>query len=187
MIGRLLGTGVSAGVLLASCSGFAAETGSPSKAPVENEARPAPAAAEPGGPSPCPRRKPSISTRGAFAAPPSTSSAGRAAVMKPRRRSTGGWPVTTPGSAPLQRSRTAARAVAPRRVTTKSDRKEPRHPVRQCRESSRRVERTGPPLGTRVAQPGGPVRYRHVRATRLVGGGGGTSGLWGPQDFEVVS
>jgi hypothetical protein len=45
VIGRLLGTGVLAGVLLASCSGFAAETGSPSKAPVENEARPAPAAA----------------------------------------------------------------------------------------------------------------------------------------------
>ena len=45
MIGRLLGTGVFAGVLLASCSGFAAGTGSPSKAPVENEARPAPAAA----------------------------------------------------------------------------------------------------------------------------------------------
>ena len=45
MIGRLLGPGVLVGVLLASCSGFAAETGSPSKAPVENEARPAPAAA----------------------------------------------------------------------------------------------------------------------------------------------
>ena len=45
MIGRLLGMGVLAGVLLASCSSFAAETGSPSKSPVENETRPAPAAA----------------------------------------------------------------------------------------------------------------------------------------------
>jgi hypothetical protein len=45
VIGRLLGTGVLAGVLLASCSGFAAETGSPSKAPVENAVRPALAAA----------------------------------------------------------------------------------------------------------------------------------------------
>jgi hypothetical protein len=43
VIGRLLGPGVLAGVL--ACSGFAAETGSPSTAPVENEARPAPAAA----------------------------------------------------------------------------------------------------------------------------------------------
>lgn len=45
MIGRLLGAGVLASVLLASCSGFAVERGSPARAPVENRIRPAHAAA----------------------------------------------------------------------------------------------------------------------------------------------